>query len=1295
MDEALFTTGLRQALRDIIALSADRQASEESVEAELRAAEQRTEQAFREAIDAINTTWKTEKRDAEREYRQRTSQIERTYTDTRDQMQQHYEVELASIDEKAEHNIKEIKRRHEEARWLADSVYEMKEGQPRLTLEKTKEEIDIAREHLDQLREQSARLLKRYHQRVPAIEHATVQPEVPDLKTDPNPTVRTYINRADQVLLDLAQIGIARLFLGPGLMLLMLMILAGAVTGYGLSTKWADIRMLAIVGGGTLVVEIIITVILHTLAKRKVREVYGRLSREMHNAEQAMDVTQRWAEVRRQHEEEELVQRRDSELREADEKYLPLNEKVAERREHHIKRIHERYPARLEELAQQREADLADAEAHYKKRLTDAREAHDRDTTAARATRDRDTAAYQERYSTDWQALETRWKQGMAAAHATIDQINTRSAELFPDWRDPRWNDWSTPDELIGAIRFGALKVNMADIEGGITHDERLLLDHPNRFQLPAMLAFPNDCSLLLETGNDGRPQAMQTLQMVMMRLLTALPAGKVRFTIIDPVGLGQNFAGFMHLADWQDALVGRKIWTETRHIEQRLTDLTEHMENVIQKYLRNEYQTIGEYNEYAGEIAEPYRFLVIADFPVNFTDTAAHRLASIVNSGKRCGVYTLIAMDTRHAVPPGVQVKDLYSASVTIRYQKDRFVWQDDDFKDLPLELDAPPGEDFVTNAMQVVGKAAKDSSRVEVPFRVISPDDENLWTRDSGPLVEVPLGRAGATKLQNLELGQGTSQHALIAGKTGSGKSTLLHVLITNLALWYSPDQIEFYLVDFKKGVEFKTYARHDLPHARAVAIESDREFGLSVLQRIDQELKHRGNRFRDLGVQDLPSFRKASPDEPMPRVLLIIDEFQELFVEDDKIGQDAALLLDRLVRQGRAFGIHVLLGSQTLGGAYSLARSTLEQMAVRIALQCSEADSYLILSDDNAAARLLSRPGEAIYNDANGLIEGNSPFQICFLDESVREECLSRIRDRAMDNGFARDEPQIVFEGNVPADLRRNQQMRDLLAQPVNGSAPMAPKAWLGEAIAIKEPTAAQFRRQSGSNLIIVGQRDEAALGILGAGVLGLAAQFSPQQARFIVLDGTPEDSPYHGALAKSLLQIPHTVQRVLYRDVANVMEELAVDVQQRQDADATDAPAIFLVVNCLQRYRQLRFVEDYSFSMDDDKPVSTDKHFAAILREGPAFGIHCMIWCDTVANLERTFERQTIREFEMRVLFQMGATDSSNLIDSPIAAKLGLRRALYSSEETGTLEKFRPYALPEADVLEPIIAALNQR
>ncbi len=234
------------------------------------------------------------------------------------------------------------------------------------------------------------------------------------------------------------------------------------------------------------------------------------------------------------------------------------------------------------------------------------------------------------------------------------------------------------------------------------------------------------------------------------------------------------------------------------------------------------------------------------------------------------------------------------------------------------------------------------------------------------------------------------------MIAGKTGSGKSSLLHTLICNLALHYSPDEVQFYLVDFKKGVEFKTYASHELPHARIIGIESDREFGISVLERLDRILSERGEKFRTVNAQDVKSYRKARPDEHMPRMLLIVDEFQEFFVEDDQLSAAANLLLDRLVRQGRAFGIHVLLGSQTLGGAYSLARSTLGQVAVRIALQCSESDAHLILSEENSAARLLTRPGEAIYNDSNGLLEGNHPFQIAWLPDDRRDDFFAQIQD-----------------------------------------------------------------------------------------------------------------------------------------------------------------------------------------------------------------------------------------------------------------------------------------------------------
>ena len=148
-----------------------------------------------------------------------------------------------------------------------------------------------------------------------------------------------------------------------------------------------------------------------------------------------------------------------------------------------------------------------------------------------------------------------------------------------------------------------------------------------------------------------------------------------------------------MHLADHEESLVNSRIWTEPAHIDQRLTDLTTHMENVLQKYLRNQYETLAEYNAQAGEVAEPYRFLVVADFPVNFTPDAARRLISLAGAGARCGIYTFIMADTKQTLPLGINPTDLERVCTNLHWQQDHFALRDPDFGELPLQTRNAPG--------------------------------------------------------------------------------------------------------------------------------------------------------------------------------------------------------------------------------------------------------------------------------------------------------------------------------------------------------------------------------------------------------------------------------------------------------------------------------------------------------------------------------------------------------------------------------------------------------------------------
>jgi len=1289
----------RTMLREMIKLSAAVVAPAESqVESQYHTAKKVAEEKFGKAGEKIESRLQGHRDTARQQYQDRLEKIQTQYQSELNALEAETKTRRDNFISNAEALEQNAKKNCEYEVMLAETIADGTAIKTRKERHRVKATISAAKRGLETLREQGDMVLRQYRQPIPSYKEDI--PPNDGQTDDPDATFRLQQKLADQYLDKLCSLRVPRLFIGA-FPFVSTTLLCGVVVG----SAWLLSRMNAlnlpsffVTGPVVLLVTLVVVLLLGRtlwkIARSQVATVYESFRQAIAAANLAIEQYLKLSMEQLDQRVEAAIEKRDGEIHKAKEQFNTTKTDIAQRTKTSLEEIEQDYRQALCRLDDRRADQRQQADQEYQNGQPELHSEYKGSLSDVERRYQQEITDCQNRYDSDRSLLEKRWQVGLSCIEALLNKTADLDSTLFIDWSDPSWRQWTPSNTFTSIVRFGHFRLEMSQLAESVVKHAKFEMDRTKPVVLPSLLAFPDRCSLFLQTRRHGREQAIETLRSVMVRLFTSLPPGRVHFTIIDPVGLGENFAGFMHAADHEESLVAGRIWTETAQIQQQLENLTGHMEKVIQKYLRNEFETIEEYNLQAGELAEPYRFLVIADFPANFNEEAAKRLRSIINSGARCGVYTLIAYDARRELPVGIDIEDLASNSAYLLYEEDRFVWQDEVFRQFPLTLDAPPAEELLTDIMHKVGKAGKDSARVEVPFEAIAPTDQNYWTQDSSKDLSVPIGRTGATRLQHLRLGHGVAQHMLIAGKTGSGKSTLLHVVITNLALWYSPDQVELYLIDFKKGVEFKTYVTHQLAHARAIAIESDREFGLSILQRIDAEMTRRGDLFRQAQVQDIASYRRAT-GTALPRTVLIVDEFQVFFSEDDKLGQDAAILLEQLVRQGRAFGIHVLLGSQTLGGTSGLARSTIGQMAVRIALQCSETDSQLILDDDNIAARLLSRPGEAIYNDNSGMVVGNSPFQTAWLPESHRDEYLRRIAALAADQPRPR-EPLIVFEGNVPAELKANRRLVACLEQPDWPSAAVTPHAWLGEPVAIKDPTAIVFRRQSGANLLIIGQRDVSALGVIGAAMISLAAQHNPQSAKFVILEGSPADSPWAGQLERVASILPHTHQIIEWRSVPEIIDELARQTQQRQQNDQLDGPALYLLIYGLQRYRVLRRDEDdFGFSTDQDSSPRPDKQLAELLREGPPVGVHTLIWADTLATVERTLDRQTIREFDNRVLFQMSAADSSNLIDSPVANQLGPQRALFYSEEQGMVEKFRPYAPVDAKWLEQVRDQLSRK
>jgi len=185
------------------------------------------------------------------------------------------------------------------------------------------------------------------------------------------------------------------------------------------------------------------------------------------------------------------------------------------------------------------------------------------------------------------------------------------------------------------------------------------------------------------------------------------------------------------------------------------------------------------------------------------------------------------------------------------------------------------------------------------------------------------------------------------------------------------YSPEDLNLYLVDFKGGVEFKFYEANkvrekQIPHIKLTGLTSDLEDGVAILRNLQEELRRREDEFRKCRVEDIVQYRGLG--KTMPRLFVIIDEIQELFEQDDKLGQKAIDILREMFKKGRAFGISILWASQNVPKVPGLKDKVLSQIGNRISLRLNDPDNATEINIDPKVVKGLNRPekGLGVIND-----------------------------------------------------------------------------------------------------------------------------------------------------------------------------------------------------------------------------------------------------------------------------------------------------------------------------------------
>jgi hypothetical protein len=605
----------------------------------------------------------------------------------------------------------------------------------------------------------------------------------------------------------------------------------------------------------------------------------------------------------------------------------------------------------------------------------------------------------------------------------------------------------------------------------------------------------------------------------LLLRALGSTRPGDLRLTVYDPEALGGTLGAFAPLGN-----AGLLSFVGPGGVGPMLDELVEHICRVNETVLAGEYASLAELTAAStGPRPEPWRVVVLLADPASAAElTAAQRtqLDRIVRTGVACGVH-LVVRGLELAPHPTVERITVHDRSATC-----------DTTGALPVRLDpGPPAE-------RVAGFCRSMAERLRAgppPARLADLEPATLWDESSIAGLIAPIGDGTDGALVEVPLGD-DPPHALIGGPSGSGKTNLIYAWIGSLAARYSPDELAFYLLDFKEGVSFARFTPGPrdpswLPHVRlaGINVNGDREFGLAMLRHLGEELRARAQAAKRYEATKLAELRAEDPDGHWPRIVAVIDEFQVLLAGRDAVADEAVALLEDLARRGRSQGIHLVLASQDVAGIEALwGRSGLiGQFTLRIALP----KARRILAEGNLAAAVIPR-FHAVVNTDSGVAGANQIVRLPDATDRVAWRALQRKLWRARP---AKSELPRLFDGDaVP---RLPDQYRPAGRVP-GGTDPVgsSPGAVLGERIDVAaRPARLRLGRMPGRNLAVLGTRTDEACDVLAAAALSLAAQgpahFSivclepgAERAAARLVAELPEADWYDAADVAELFEVP---------------------------------------------------------------------------------------------------------------------------------------------------------------------------
>ena len=381
----------------------------------------------------------------------------------------------------------------------------------------------------------------------------------------------------------------------------------------------------------------------------------------------------------------------------------------------------------------------------------------------------------------------------------------------------------------------------------------------------------------------------------------------------------------------------------------------------------------IFEYNEVSTENPQELYLMVYVNCPKCLDESISERIANIMVNGPKCGVFSILLNNTSYSFPSDSYgynqekhdefIKQVSSNSTVFNYSssvfkvgKDVFVpnyaFREDDLNSFFASLLNESKKAPLTKAISLAELAKQPYERDDFSKRL-----------------KIPVGKDGGDPVYfELDVVGSNISSALVAGGTGSGKSTFLHTIILSGAYNYSPDELEFYLIDFKDGVEFSPYANKEsglyIPHVSFLSLKNRIIDAYDMLQKIKNEKMRRNYWFTKAGVNKLSDYQShpkvLSKQFPsFKRLIVIIDEYQNFLSSagssnDSILCNKCADALRFLLADIRNSGISIVLASQEV----ALSRESRDLIGNRYIFNASPNVLQFALQESSTSGEEMSR-------------------------------------------------------------------------------------------------------------------------------------------------------------------------------------------------------------------------------------------------------------------------------------------------------------------------------------------------